>query len=247
MSNLEELMKKIERVSADANKDLNELHASVRGGWAARIGEAKEELKKLRGEYKAALLANGVAIFLVGDSAKTVEFGKLIHDSGEGLVVDASALYKRLAAAVEPTFDDSMRQRQWGIAQTHRLHIALQEVMSEIGLVEIPMPDVTKNPVLKTPEAVVDHVRDIVRMSCGDAFNSFYMGEQAVKAGLKIRYMGVLAPIAILNAKDEEVAGLAISFAKGSALVPINEDDKINKEFLTRAFTEVNKKIRKKK
>lgn len=242
MSTLEELIKKMDSVSKDATRNLEDIHPGVRGGWTARIAEAKEEMKKLRAEYKKALLGNGVAIFLSGDSVKAGEFAKLIHDSGEGLVADAEALYKRLASVVEPTFGET---RQWGVGQTHKLHMALQEVMSEIGLVEIPMPDVTKNPILRTTDEIVAHIRQIVRASCGDAFNSLYMGEQALKDALQIRYMGVLAPVAVLNWKDDEAAGLAMSFAKGSATVNLTEDDTINKEFLTKAFTEVNKKIRK--
>jgi hypothetical protein len=244
MSTLEELIKKIDRVSNDAHRNLEDIHPGVRGGWMARIADAKDELKKLRQEYKNTLLSNGVAIFLAGDSVKAGEFAKLIHESGEGLVADAEALYRRLAAAVEPTFGET---HQWGVGQTHKLHVALQEIMSEVGLVEIPMPNVTKNPILRTREAIVAHIREIMRESCGDALNSLYMAEQALKAALEIRYMGVLAPVAIMNAKDDEVAGLAITFAKGYATVTLTEEDKINKEFLTKSFTEVNKKIRKKK
>lgn len=243
MSTLEELISKIDRTAFDATRVLDEIHPAMRGGWSARIAEAQGELKKLRTEYRAAVLANGVAIFLSGDAGKISEFAKLVHDEGEALVVDATALYRRLAAAVDVTMDE--KARQWGVMQTQKLHIALQEVMHELGLSSIPAPVHDEAPILKTVDDVVAHVRKIMRVACGDTLNAAYVADQAAVDALKIRYMGVLVPVAVLNAGEDEAATLASMFAKGSASTVLTVEDKVSKDFMNKTFTEINKKIRK--
>jgi hypothetical protein len=242
--NLATLSTAIENAAAVANKRLEDLPSSVQGGWATAIAEAKTKLKTLKGEYKSALLRNGVAILLEGDALKISEFVKLVRDEGEGLAVDAGALYRRLAEGVEPTFSDS---RQWGVQQTYKLTLELKDVMEGIGLTELPMVDRKVMPVLPTTEDVANHIRTIVREVAGDELNRLYIEEMALKEAFEIRYTGTLAPVLILNANADEAANLAKSFTQGTTRVTLKEEDEINKKFLYNAFKEANKSIRTKK
>jgi hypothetical protein len=130
MTQLEKLDEKLAHLSVTANKKLEELPTSVQGSWAAAIRTAQEEIKAVKAQYRAVLLRNAVAILVGGDSVKADEFVALAKEEG-GIVVDATALYQRLASRVEPTFSDA---RTWGIHQSHMLHKVLQEVMIELDL-----------------------------------------------------------------------------------------------------------------
>jgi hypothetical protein len=109
------------------------------------------------------------------------------------------------------------------------------------------MPSKDAMPLVPTYTDTVGHVKTIIRAAVGDQLNRLYCVEQALQKETEIRYIGVLAPVIILNATAEETAGLAQGFAKGNATVKINATDEINKDFLVATFKDVNKKIRTKK
>lgn len=247
MNTLEKLTNNIEEVEKIAHLNLDELPSSVRSGWTSRVTDAQGELKKLLEQYKTTLLQNSVAIFLTGDTAKAAEFSKLIRDENEGLTVDAGALYERLTAAVEETYGDREREGvEWGIAQMNRLQVALQEVMHEVGLKELPMPATDSLPFLTGHAEILGHVRSLIRNACGDALNGLYLEVQAVNAARSIRYIEGMVPVAISNATEDEVNGLSRSFLKGVSVLPLNSTDEINKEFLIKSYKDINKKIRNK-
>lgn len=243
MSDLETLGAEIQRVAKTAATNLEDIPWQTRSAWGISIEEAKARLGSLKKAYREAILKNGVAIFLEGNAEKAAEFAKLIRESGEGLVVDASALYERLAKGVNGTMGDT---RQWGVHQSAKLNRDLQEVMHEIGLKDMPAPTRKDMPVLPKYEDVVAHVRGLIRDTCDDTLNALYIAEQALKGAIEIRYTGSVAPVAILNATDEERYGVAKSFAKGSATVTMKADDEIDKNYLVKTFKDVNKRIRKK-
>lgn len=242
MKTLEEIVKDIEKTEAIANMVLEELPTAVRPSWAGRILKSQNDLKDLKAEYRACILRSAVAIFTIGDAEKSREFGAFVVAQNEGVVVDASALYKRIADSIEPTLAES---RQFGVTQTYKLHQGLQEVMHEVGLQEMPMPDRALEVITKNYEAVVDHVRNVIRGAAGDMLNRLYVEKQIADAALSIRYIGGMTPVVVLGALLTEHRGLAAAFNKGSCEAEVKTDDTINQEFMENTFKEVNKKIRK--
>lgn len=243
MTTLEKLSEEYESVAKTAAMNLDDVPAATRGGWSTRVREAQDRLKDLRVEYRNALLKNGVAIFLEGDAAKVGEFVQLVVDGNEGLVVDANTLYDRLAREVEVSLSD---QRNWGVTQTYRLHQALQAVMFELGLSEMPMPSRDSMPIVPTYADTVAHVKSIVKGAVDNQLNRLYIINEALNAAIKIRYIGVMAPVLITNATAEEARELSQEFGKGTATVKVTAEDEVNKDFLSKTFRDVNKKIRKK-
>lgn len=238
MTQLEKLDTKMADLSATANKKLDEIPASVQGAWSSAIRSAKDELQGVRAEYRQVLLSNAVAILVGGDSAKVTEFVALAKEEG-GIVVDATALYERLAEGIEQTLSD---QRQWGIHQSHMLHKLLQEVMTELNLTELPMPARTPDVVVPTLQDVVDHVRHLIVDGVGNELNALYLEEETAKRAFEIRYIGSTAPVILVNAQANEAAALAKSFGKGEASVTINSDDEINKDYLAKTLKRIRKK-----
>lgn len=238
MTTLEKLDAKMADISTTANKKLEEIPASVQGAWSTAITNAKAELKATRAEYRQVLLHNAVAILVGGDSAKVTEFVTLAKDEG-GIVVDAAALYERLAQGVEPTLGD---RRMWGIHQSHMLHKTLQEVMTELNLTELPMPARTPDVVVESHQDLVAHIRKLIVDGVGNELNALYVEEETAKRAFEIRYIGSTAPVLIVNAEAGEATALAKSFGKGEASVTVNSDDEINKDFLVKTLKKIRKK-----
>jgi len=247
MNTLESLSKELEEVTAVATKNIDEVPAATRGSWGVVIEDARNKLVGLKAAYKQQLLKNGVAIFLSGDQQKAAEFATTLV-AEEGLVANASALYERIGSAVAETLAGRENEGvEWGVAQTHRLHLALQEVMHEVGVRELPMPDRTATPFVVGRAAIVAHVRTLIRNASGDLLNALYMEDQIVRQAMLIRYTQGMTPVAILGATEEEYSGLARAFAKGSTVVELEATDNIDKEFLVKTFKDVTKQIKKTK
>lgn len=238
MTTLEKLTEELTETEKTAALDPEILPWQTRGAWAMAIGEAKTRLETLRAQYKALLMRNAVAIFVDGDSAKTAEFAKLV-DEENGIVVDANALYDRLTKEVELTLGD---QRSWGIHQTHKLHLALQEVMHELKLTSLPMPSRGELPLVPTSADTLKHIRNVVNGATSGELNALYVLNDIAKRALEIRYIGVVAPVLIVGAQADEQSVLARSFGKGDAKLTINSDDEVNKEYLVKALKRIRKK-----
>jgi hypothetical protein len=235
---LEKLDKKMADLKVLANKNLEEIPASVRGAWSTAVRNAKDELKDVQDEYRTLLLRNAVAILVGGDAVKAAELAALAKDEG-GIVVDANALYTRLAQTIEPTLSD---QRMWGVQQSHMLHKGLQEVMTELNLTELTMPARTPDVSVPTFDDVVEHVRVLIVDGIGNTLNALYVQDEAAKRAFEIRYIGTTAPVLVVNAREKEAAAIAKGFGKGDASMTVNSEDEINKDYLTKALKKLRKK-----
>ena len=244
MKNLKELAEEIEKTTTLAAKELDDFPVAVRAGWGARLVQAKADLPLLRAEYRNLLLSSGIAIFVTGDAAKALEFAQLVRSSGEGVAVDAEALYKRLADAIDPTMSPA---RTWGVQQTHKLHLTLTEIMHEIGLPKVVAPPHNDSIVLPTHRNVQDYIRKIQLASDnGDLLRS-YVQHLTVQDALKIGYTSSLTPVVVMNATASDTSALSLGFGKGAAQVTVGVDDVVDEAFMVKAFKDINKRLRAKK
>ncbi len=228
---IEKLAEDIEKTEEIAKMVLDEINPATRGAWGGAIEDAKVRMKDLRRLYGVEVCKNSAAIFLFGSKEKVVEFSELAIDEKEGFVVDANALYARLAHQVMVTLPDN-RAIEWAVAQTYRLHTTIQEVMHEMGIAELPMPDRTEAPVVKTMEEVTAHIRKIVRAACGDSLNKLYVEEQLIKQAIEIRYTGVVVPVVVTGAEENEVYDLGRMFGQGAKAIYLTDDVEASVETL---------------
>lgn len=242
---LEQILKQIDGAEKTANIDIESpVYARTRSGIEVAVKQAKEELGKLRGQYEAAVLAQGVAIFLYGPSDKTSEFASVIRDLGEAAVIDAAAFYTKIADIVEPTLGAS---RTFTAEQAATMHKALNDSAREIGAHLTRPINISRQHVCATFAELVDMVRDIIRENLGDDLNAQALKRSLGQEGLKIRYMGSTSPVIVLNATQDEAVGLGQIFGKGRGKVELSSEDTIDKEFINQAFKNVQKQIKTKK
>ena len=233
----------MDKVGEIARKNLDDIPYNTRASWGCLIEESKVKFNGLKKTYKNTLFQKSVGIFVTGNANKVTEFCKFVTEGNEGLVVDAQSLYNRLADGLEPTFSSA---RHWGIAQTYKLTQLLMEVMSELGLSEIPAPSKVTEQTLATPADVRSYVRKIIRDTCGDNLNRNYLEEQASEAAYMIRYSGNLTPVVIVNAYEDEFDNLGKAFSRCGVRVGISDDDVVDKEYVTKALGNVAKQLKKK-
>ena len=244
MKNLKQLEKELGEAEAVVAKNPEDIPSAVYGAWMTRIAQTRDSLKTLRAEYRQTFQSCALAVFVSGSPEKVAEFLAVAAAAGnEGIAVSASALYERLATGVE---EGLAGRREWGIQQTYRLHSGLMEVMEEVGLTEMQMPDRATSPILPTHADVVSHVRQVVREAVGDELNSLYVEHLAVQKALEIRYIGVAVPVLVTDAREDERVGVARRFAKGSATVVVPETETVDEAFLVKAFKDVGKQLKKK-
>lgn len=246
MNNIKQLAEDIQKTSQIAHTNLEDVNPAVRAGWGATIENAKVRLKDLEQKYSQLIAKNSAAIFLTGNAEKVAEFAKLIRDEGEGFVVDAQALYNRLAHQVVVTLPQD-RGSEWGVAQVYRLHTTIQEVMHEVGITELPMPDRTEAPFVKGYDQVLTHVRKIVRGACGDLLNKLYVERELVRQALEIRYTGVMVQVIVVNAQDGDIYDLGRMFGLGTHTVELADDTEVNDDFMRSVFEEATKKLAREK
>jgi len=98
--------------------------------------------------------------------------------------------------------------------------------------------------VLNTKEETLNFIREVVRNELGDAFNAEYLKKAIAREGLKIRYMGAVAPVIVVNATPEETVGLGQLFGRGTVTVTISNEDTVNEEFINQTFKNVKKQLK---
>jgi len=241
---LEEILKNIDQTEKLALIDPSEpQYARTRNGIEVAVRQAKERLGKLKEEYAKAVQGNGVAIFLFGSPEKCATFSKLVEDLGEAVVIDASEMYSTkflpvLEGSIGPT-------RQWNSNQVSIMHRLLAEVSKDLNVFLTRSLKLPAQAELPNKEATLNFIRDTIRNQLGDDFNVEYLKKVVAREGLKIRYMGSVAPVIVLNSTPEESVGLGQIFGKGKANVTITDEDEVNKEFIEKTFKTVQKQIKK--
>lgn len=241
--NLEEILKNIDEAERLAAIDPNEpQYSRTRAGIEQKIKGAKERVVKLKAEYATTVQQNGVAIFLQGPQDKVDQFTKLVNDQAEAVVVDAEELYtQRFLPVLEGSLGMS---RTWSPTQTAIMHRLLAEVGKELNVYLTRAMRLPASAVLPTKQDTLNFIRTTMRDEMGDDFNANYLKKSVAREGLKIRYMGAVAPVIVVNASAEETVGLGQLFGRGKAIVTINEDDVVNQEFIKTTFKNVQKQIK---
>lgn len=238
----EAVLNDIEQVQQIANTDLEAVSWQTRGSWEVNVRQAKEQLDALTKEYRERILAGSVAIFVEGDAAKAAQFVEIGEAEANTITLDAGALYKKLAAVVEPALGTS---REFTTHALSLLTVTIKNLKSDMGYrepVNARMHDIVH---LRDHEELVQYIRTLVREADGDNMNRLFMENELVQKALQIRYMSNTVPVVVLNATSEEGANLVSAFGKGTFVVPVGEGDEVNSEFVIKAFKQVQKRLKK--
>jgi len=243
---LETILKNLDDAERMAAIDPNEpQYTKTRAGIETAIKGAKDRVQKLKGDYATTVQANGVAIFLHGPEGKVQEFTTLVRDLGEAVVIDAAELYtQRFLPVLEGSLGP---KREWNSTQAAIMHRLLAEVGKELKVFMTRAMRLPATMTLPEKSDTLNFIRNTIREELGDDFNAQYLRNAVAREGLKIRYMGAVAPVIVVNATPEEAIGLGQLFGRGKATVTITDEDTVNEEFIKATFKSVQKQIKNKK
>lgn len=242
---LDQLVSELAQKQTIAQTNLDDIPWMTRPAWSSNIERAKEELTVLKAEYRNKLLAQSLAIFVVGGTdEQKAAFASIAKKEADVLVLNADDLYKRLAQPIDAALGT---QRTFTATYVPMLLRGMKEVGDELAIREIAAPKFSsETPILEDSGAVVELVREVVRDSSGDDLNRLYLADKLTDQALAVRYKGSVVPVIVLGAGPDEVLGLTPLFAHVGALVSLDGVN-VDKELVLASFEQALKQVKTKK
>jgi hypothetical protein len=228
---VDKLVEEIAAAKDLASKGPADFSWNIRAGMEVQIIEAKEKLPGLYQELGLVTFPNRViACFAEGPSQKVDEVGAFMANE-RGIVVDASALYVRIAALVGPSFgqDRAFRSTQF--------HLALQGLVAEareLGIASVLPPNHVET-TCPTFEDVVLRVRDFVHASVGNDALIRDIKRVALDAVVQNGLTEKRVPVIIKNALEPDKIGLASIFTRAGTF-SFGDDFEVSRENILQAF-----------
>jgi hypothetical protein len=220
---LEAAMNLVIETQKIADTDLVDVPYKVRPGWGMRINAAKFDLPGVLKEYKEELSKHITKkVFLDGSPEAVAAFARITGElEVDGLVVDASGLYRRLADAVAPSLGV---RGEFGMGQYGAISNIMKVIQSEYPEFKLKGPESGTSCFIKTLDQLLDVVRSLVRATNGDALNIHILNARAVKQALAIEQTEPVA-LFVRGASKDEMANLSLGLIGGPAvLLTIPED-----------------------
>lgn len=218
MSKLEDALAKLHETEKTANLDINTIDWKIRAGWGMRINAAKFDLNAVTADYQKALgEAIKKKVFMSGSDDAIAKFISIVGDGDvDGLSVDASAFYRKLADRVGPTLGTrgEFQVTQWKIIDN-----VLRSMQDELGKqhkVKHMTADI--GTVISSHEQLVGFIRDGMRKSNGDKLNIIMINQRITKQAIAIEQTEPCL-LFIKGAKDDEIAALAVGLIGGEAVI----------------------------
>lgn len=251
-------MAKVEKDKADILNELDEVQKTIdvepnldsptyyraRSAWQNNIAEAKIRKAALLSELQKELLANGVAIFLIGPAGHVEEFKRIANEESSVLNIAADGLYQRLAQRIEPALG---AKRTFSANENMMLISALREVGIDLKLESLSQPQLMDVAHPENFDALVDLVRSLVRGSATDELNRVYIEDAVGKEGYAVRYKGTVVPVILTGATAEEIPTLSVSFKRSANTINIDQEVTVDKTYVLDQFQDIMKQLKKKK
>lgn len=237
---LREMMEEYQSCEEIANRELLGTPTRTLPALQMRQREAQDRLVTLTKEYGDALLKQGFAIFTKGDPENQGLFAAVAKNEVEIMAVPADSLYQFIADEVEPGLGS---RHEFGTSQLAILVRTLTLIAVNLGLDELPTPNIDGLTVVATREALVDYIRLLVRKSSGDAMNQAWIRREVTKQGLQVRYSRERVPVIFTGAAEEEIAGLKNLFPSGLSFEVEATDENVTPEGIIKVFAEIKKSL----
>jgi hypothetical protein len=243
---IEKLIQNIKTTREVAELDLSQhVDARTLPGVTMAKREAQDNILQLEKVYANYLNQVAIAgVLLAKDSTKAPLFLALAEEESAEppVVVDARALYTRLAHACEGSLGAT---RLFGAAQIGLVIEELAAVGRELGLSEVGGPKWEYDNYVPTFESLVATIRAAIRRGGdGDDLNRFYIRSQAFKSALKHGYSANIVPVFVTGvASDDEAAYMAKKVFRAGTVFDLDRGEgvlsEINKESVLYSFKEL--------
>lgn len=226
---INQIIETINHAEYTVNTPLEDFPPNVRAGHAVAKAESAAVLAQAKSDYWQWFRSNGIVMFLLGSDEDTQAFAKIAAQEARTFTVDAMELYRTWAEKIFPSIGNS---GEFGVTQMRLLMNEVDDLRVDLEIKRQGRTVSQDNiPFIPNIEACADHIRNCVRVAFGDELNQKYIEKKLLQTALAERYVGSVAPLAVLNAAEPEQAILTETFTKGSATinvaVPVDSDSVI--------------------
>jgi len=229
MSNrmLSDILKDYQRADKTAKRSPEEVPLPGRPSVEIAVTRAKLALPKLRIEYLTRILKSSYGFFLEGeDKEKNDAFTKIAVENG-AVVVDAGAIFEKIADVVQPTLGPS---KEFSITQISLMDHTLQELVESTGFEgSLNRTQIKELRVVKDRERLVDYIRELVAASNASVPVTVTAQSDIVKQALAQEFDGRRLVVIVRNAAAGNRAALAGLFTKVKT-VDLDQAEVVNEE-----------------
>ncbi len=211
---------------------IEDVQVKFRAGHEIRRRQAQEDLVALHSALlEATVPSRLVAIFATGPDAVVAAAGEVVKEGG--IVLKADAIWRRIAAEVEPSFGP---QRQWGSAQWHLMMQATAEIARELGYEAMTSLPMENEVVVDTAADVADYARTLVSASPDISdFQIRYCRAEILGRVVTDDLGAATVPVVVIAAAPEEVTSLRRLFGR-AILHVFSPDDVPDRESMAEIF-----------
>jgi len=224
---LDDILKDYERADRFSKRSVEEVPLPGRPGIEIQVSRSKLALPKLRQEYLTRILRSSFGFFLESENQeKNDAFTKIAVENG-AVVIDADAIFQKLADAVQYSLGPS---REFSVTQIGLMDHALNELVESTGLEgSLNRTQIKELRVVKNRERLVDYIRDLVAASNASVPVTVTAQSDIVKQALEQKFAGKRLVVVVRNAAAGNRAALTGLFTKVK-VVDLDEVETVNEE-----------------
>lgn len=200
------LVEKLQTLKEAKDKPLHSENYFAMPGFEQQKKRSEQDYGESLNELRVLAPQCAAALFITGPGAKAM--ADIFADEEWGLVLDAEALYRRIAERWYPT-TDGVGIRKFSIDNLITFIGGVNQALYPLGVSRIAPPDF--NPFFGRPiENVNDATvltRDVLRITVGDDLNAIQLNADLADRIVADGWDAAVVPVAIVNATKEEVDG----------------------------------------
>jgi hypothetical protein len=231
-----ELLEKIAQTQTILDQDLTGWNPKTRPGKESQKTRAIDEMRALQQRYNQYVSTAAAVVVLKGAGDQT-GFCQVAKDEAEALIVDGSALYRRLADGIAPSLG---KRKDFAPAQMMILLAELEGVSRELDIVSFDTP-VFKGAVCNNKAELTEHIASIIRSTLGTDLNRIFIRRQVLQLAAAAKASKNVIPVVVVSALDAEADALALSLFGAGVVVKTPET--ADKKAVHTAFTALKKRI----
>ncbi len=243
MTEIEAALTRYTETKALAELNLDEVDRKVRPGKESQKREAQDQLEALRDTYGEALRKVTWGISVTGPG--TEAFVKKAVEEAEVIVVDAAALYKRIADRVAPSIGSN---GEFGVSQYSTVIQEMRTIGSEMNVVSMPSPKWAEPVNVGNYEGLLKHITGMVDSSVGTDLTALFVTRQIREQALKAGVNRNTVPVVLTGLTEgTEPAFLTKAFAKGRNSVVRTTEVEVTTEYVLSIFNDIKKLLKSQK
>jgi hypothetical protein len=238
-SKLAELVAQTAEWKRESEVDLLNVDSTVLPGRTAMKNAALQKYQETFTVLRSVVGLHAGGIFVSGPGAKS--FAEQAAESGPAIVLDASEMYSKVAAAWYPTV---RVDKVFALDCIMAFLGGVQSVLPPLGIRELARPEFGSffGRSVESMDDAIAVTRDILRATVGDDLNGIYLNHRLAEEVVAAEWDLATIPVVYLNYVPEELVGessLFFGLNSGHNIPLVSSDQPTKAEFV-----EVFKKIR---